>query len=182
MPTRRASRPEVEVLRLGHRPARDARLSTHVALVSRAFGAQRLWLNPPDPGLAERIAAVGRRFGGRFAVVPAPDWRGVVRAFDGEVVHLTMYGEPLARVLPRLRRARRLLLVVGGAKVPADLYGRAGCNVAVGAQPHSEVAALAVLLDRLRGLPAPGAWPGAEQVIVPTARGKRLAPGPGAPR
>jgi len=33
----------IEILRLGHRKKRDARLSTHVALVSRAFGASKIY-------------------------------------------------------------------------------------------------------------------------------------------
>lgn len=177
MPTRRARRPAIEVLRLGHRPGRDPRLSTHLAMAARAFGAERLWLHPPDPDLAGRLAAVGRRWGGGFSVEPAPDWRQVVREFDGSVVHLTMYGRPLDQVLQTLQRRRRLLIVVGGAKVPPAIYGLAGLNVAVGAQPHSEVAALAVLLDRLGGIPDAASFPGAERRIVPAARAKRVVVG-----
>lgn len=171
--------PEVSVLRIGHRPGRDPRLTTHLALAARAFGAERMFLEPPDPELAGRVASLGDRWGGSFEVVPATSWRTVVRSFDGPVVHLTMYGVPLARVERRLARARRLLLVVGGAKVPGDLYRLATYNVAVGHQPHSEVAAVAVALARLRGVPGPDPWPGARQVIVPTARGKRVVPGRG---
>ena len=133
-----------------------------------------MYLEPPDPELATRLREVGERWGGRFEVVPTEDWRAVIRAFDGPVVHLTMYGEPLAKVEPRLASARRILLVVGGAKVPARLYGLATFNVAVGHQPHSEVAAVAIVLARLRGVPGPGAWPGARQRIVPQARGKKM--------
>jgi len=176
MPSRRprTTGPSVSVLRLGHRAGRDPRLTTHVALAARAFGADRLYLHPPDPDLAERVAAVGRTWGGAFEVVGATDWRAVVREFEGGVVHLTMYGEPLARRLPLLRRQRRLLLVVGGAKVPADAYHRATWNIAVGHQPHSEVAALAVVLAELRGVPGPGAWPGGRRAVVPQVRGKRV--------
>ncbi len=171
---RRPRRPAVSVLRLGHRAGRDPRLTTHLALAARAFGAERLYLNPPDAELAQRVASVARSWGGTFEVVPAPNWREPISAFPEAVVHLTMYGEPLARLLPRLRRRSRLLVVVGGAKVPGEVYERATWNVAVGHQPHSEVAALAVLLERLLGLPGPGAWRGAARAIVPTARGKRV--------
>ncbi|MCI4346593.1 MAG: tRNA (cytidine(56)-2'-O)-methyltransferase, partial [Thermoplasmata archaeon] len=92
----------------------------------------------------------------------------------GGVAHLTMSGEPLDRVLPKLAAAPRLLLVVGGAKVPAELYRRADWNVAVGSEPHSEVAAVAVVLDRLRGLPRPGARRDARRVILPQPKGKRV--------
>jgi tRNA (cytidine56-2'-O)-methyltransferase len=138
-----------------------------------------MWLHPPDPDLAERVAAVGRGWGGSFDVHGAPEWKRAVREFDGAVVHLTMYGLPLERVLPRLRRARRILLVVGGAKVPPDLYRLATHNVGVGHQPHSEVAAVAVTLSQLLGIPGPGAWPPSARRIVPRARGKRVIGGGG---
>jgi tRNA (cytidine56-2'-O)-methyltransferase len=173
---KRARRPIVEVLRIGHRLGRDPRLTTHLALTARAFGADRLYLHPPDAALAERIGAISRRWGGQFAIEGVREWKPVVRRAGACVVHLTMYGEPLKKVESRLRREPHVLVVVGGAKVPAELYGMANLNVAVGHQPHSEVAALAILLDRLRGVPGPGAWPGAEQVIVPMARGKKVMP------
>jgi tRNA (cytidine56-2'-O)-methyltransferase len=167
-------RPRVEVLRVGHRPGRDPRLSTHVALVARAFGARRMYLHPPDPKIAETVARVREAWGGDFEVVPAPSWRPVVRSAPGKVVHLTMYGEPLERLLPRLRRERDLLLVVGGAKVPPRLYGDASLNVSVGSQPHSEVAAVAVVLAQLLGVPGSRPFAGARRKIVPTARGKTV--------
>ena len=172
---RRPRAPRVAVLRIGHRPGRDPRLSTHVALVARAFGAERMYLHPPDPHVAESVEGVAARWGGSFRVLPAPSWKEVVRSERGPVVHLTMYGTPLARLLPRLARARSVLLVVGGAKVPPAIYGAATYNVSVGSQPHSEVAAVAVALERLRGLPGARGFPGARQRIVPTARGKTVA-------
>jgi tRNA (cytidine56-2'-O)-methyltransferase len=178
MPARPRSRrrPDVAVLRVGHRPGRDPRLTTHLALTARALGASRLYLHPPDSGLAERISGVARRWGGSFEIVGVSDWRPIVDAHRGGVVHLTMYGEPLAKLLPRLRRLGRLLVVVGGAKVPPALYGAADRNIAVGSQPHSEVAALAVFLDRVLEGPSRTQFRGAEQRIVPTPRGKRVVP------
>jgi tRNA (cytidine56-2'-O)-methyltransferase len=173
-PRRKARGPAVSVLRIGHRPGRDPRLSTHLALAARAWGAERMFLHPPDTELASRLDAVRREWGGTFAIEPASDWRAVVRDHAGGVVHLTMYGEPLDRVLPKLTAAPRLLLVVGGAKVPAELYRRADWNVAVGSEPHSEVAAVAVVLDRLRGLPKKGPRRGARRVILPQRKGKRV--------
>jgi len=174
-PSPRRPPPEVSLLRVGHRPGRDPRLTTHVALAARAFGARRMYLHPRDDALAERVASVVRRWGGRFTVVPVDDWKSVVRSFPGAVVHLTMYGLPLERCLPRLARHREILLVVGGAKVPPELYRQATYNVAVGHQPHSEVAAVAVTLERLLGLPGPARPGTASQRIIPSARGKRVA-------
>ncbi len=170
----RSARPRVSVLRVGHRIGRDPRLTTHLALAARALGADRMFLEPPDPELAARVAALARRWGGSFSVEGVDDWKRVVREFAGEVVHLTMYGEPLDRALPRLRTARDLLLVVGGAKVPPEMYRLADRNVAVGPQPHSEVAAVAIVLDRILGVPGPAGFRGARQRIVPRARGKKV--------
>ena len=167
-------RPRVSVLRVGHRVGRDPRLTTHLALAARALGARRMYLEPPDPDLSARVAALARGWGGSFEVEGVDDWKRVVRAFPGRVAHLTMYGEPLEKALPRLRRSGSLLLVVGGAKVPPDLYRVADVNVAVGSQPHSEVAAVAVLLDRLLGGPAASRFPGARRRVVPRARGKKV--------
>ncbi|MGA7924254.1 MAG: tRNA (cytidine(56)-2'-O)-methyltransferase [Thermoplasmata archaeon] len=172
MPARRKRRPDVAVLRIGHRPGRDPRLTTHVALAARAFGAGALYVHPPDPGLSERLEAVARRWGGSFRVMGVTDWRSFVRHWKGAVVHLTMYGEALPAVIPRLRRRHRILLVVGGAKVPPSLYSIADVNVAIGHQPHSEVAAVAIMLERLFGWPGGEPWDGARQVIRPSPRGK----------
>ena len=173
-PRRKRRLPNVAVLRVGHRAGRDPRLTTHVALAARALGASRLFLHPPDPDLSQRIAAVTRRWGGNFEVVGVSNWKAVLDEYRGGVVHLTMYGERLERAIPRLRRTRRLLVVVGGAKVPPALFAAADHNVAVGSQPHSEVAALAVVLDRLLGGVPVSRFRGAAQRIVPRRRGKRV--------
>jgi len=171
---RRKARPPVSVLRLGHRPGRDPRLTTHLALAARALGADRMYLEPPDPDLAERIASIARGWGGSFTVEGVEDWKSVIRSFPGRVVHLTMYGRPLDRALPRLAGPAPVLLVVGGAKVPPDVYRLADLNVGVGSQPHSEVAAVAVVLDRLLGLPSPRRFAGGRRRVVPRARGKSV--------
>ena len=170
----RSPRPQVSVLRVGHRVGRDPRLTTHLALVARAFGAERMYLEPPDPDLALRVAALGRGWGGTFEVIGVEDWKKSVRSFDGMVVHLTMYGQPLEKLLPRIRQAPKLLLVVGGAKVPPDLYRLSSFNLAVGHQPHSEVAAVAIVLEQLLGVPGPDSFRGARRRVVPRARGKKV--------
>lgn len=172
--------PAIEVLRLGHRPARDKRITTHVCLTARALGARGVRIAEEDAEVVRSVAAVARRFGGTFAVAAGTGWKAPIRQWQeagGQVVHLTMYGTPLGEAVPAILAARTpVLVVVGAEKVPAELYQVADHNVAVGSQPHSEVAALALLLDRLRG----GAWerdafPGGELAVIPTARGKRVA-------
>jgi tRNA (cytidine56-2'-O)-methyltransferase len=134
-----------------------------------------MYLHPPDPDLATRIAEVVSDWGGSFEVVGAPEWKAVVRSAKGPVLHLTMYGRPLADALPKFSGASDLLIVVGGAKVPSDLYRLSDANIAVGHQPHSEVAALAVVLERLLGVPGPARWDRARLAVVPRARGKKVA-------
>lgn len=171
----RSRRPRVSVLRVGHRPGRDPRLTTHLALTARALGAERMYLHPADPTISERVRRVGAQWGGPFEVEGIDEWKPLVKSWPGTVAHLTMYGLPLSRVEARLARASDLLVVVGGAKVPPELYALSRLNVAVGHEPHSEVAALAIVLDHLLGIPSAGRRPGARRWIRPRAHGKAVA-------
>jgi tRNA (cytidine56-2'-O)-methyltransferase len=141
----------VTVLRLGHRLVRDERISTHIGLVSRAFGAKKLVLTGADDHTLDSINRLSQSWGGEFEVVYIKNWREFIRNWEGIKVHLTMYGEKLDTGLEKLRRkdATELLLVIGAEKVPAEIYSSVDQNISVGNQPHSEVAALAVFLDRL---------------------------------
>jgi len=138
----------ITVLRLGHRPARDKRVTTHVALAARAFGADRILVSTKDSALEKTVNEVVRRFGGPFEIETGIAWRRVLKDWTGAKVHLTMYGLPVDEVLPKIPKDD-VLIIVGAEKVPADVYRLVDFNVAVGNQPHSEVAALAVFLDRL---------------------------------
>ena len=164
------------VLRLGHRPARDKRVTTHVALTARAFGADKMFLTEKDQGIVHTIRSVVLRFGGDFKVEDGVDWRKLVRSWRGTVVHLTMYGLPVDEVVSKIPDSD-ILIVVGAEKVPRDLYELATFNVAVGNQPHSEVAALAVFLDRY----LKGCWVrrifGGRLTVVPSPRGKHVLDG-----
>ena len=142
---------EVTVLRLGHRLVRDERTSTHIGLVSRAFGAKELILTGADDHTVDSIHRVASRWGGNFEVKYVRNWRAVAEKWKGSIVHLTMYGERLDDAMPKIRRQikDRILIVIGAEKVPREIFDLAAFNVAVGNQPHSEVAALAVFLDRL---------------------------------
>ena len=168
---------DVHVLRLGHRPSRDKRLSTHVILAARAFGASgATYSGARDPGLEESIGRVVSEWGGDFSFEYAESWRKAVSGWRGRVVHLTMYGLPVPEVIPEIRgEGLDILVVVGGAKVPGEVYGLADWNVGVTSQPHSEVSALAVFLHELwEGGELGLAFPGARLRVVPQARGKRV--------
>ncbi|QRV16085.1 tRNA (cytidine(56)-2'-O)-methyltransferase [Haloterrigena salifodinae] len=171
---------EVAVLRLGHRPGRDERMTTHVGLTARALGADRVLL-PDNAGQSkETVADITDRFGGPFGVELTDSPQGVIRNWEGQVVHLTMYGERVQDVEDEIRAAHGdeslpLLVVVGAEKVPFDVYEEADWNVGVTNQPHSEVAGLAVFLDRLfEGRELERDWENADRHVMPMETGKRV--------
>ena len=45
----------IEVLRVGQRIVRDDRVTTHVALVSRAFGAKKIFMNEVNPDIKDNF-------------------------------------------------------------------------------------------------------------------------------
>jgi tRNA (cytidine56-2'-O)-methyltransferase len=170
--------PEVAVLRLGHRPGRDDRMTTHIGLTARALGADRAILVGDASGSKATVEDITDRFGGPFDVEVTDSYRPLLRDWEGPVVHLTMYGEPVQDVVGDVREAHRsapVLVVVGAEKVPFDVYEAADWNVGVTNQPHSEVAALAVFLDRLfEGRELDREWVDADRRVVPRATGKRV--------
>ena len=172
---------EAAVLRLGHRPERDQRVTTHVGLTARALGANRMFLASDDAGVVSSIEGVVERWGGDFEAENGVKWRRCItdwKASGGAVVHLTMYGLNLPDVIDEVRARERVLVVVGAEKVPGEVYGLADYNIAVTNQPHSEIAGLAVFLDRLfEGRELEATFPHAKIRVVPTAHGK-LAEGP----
>ncbi|MDY6769622.1 MAG: tRNA (cytidine(56)-2'-O)-methyltransferase [Candidatus Nanohaloarchaea archaeon] len=166
------------VLRLGHRRGRDDRISTHVGLTARQFGADRIiYTGERDENMLESVRDLVDRWGGDFAVAYREDWRPIIQEFDGAVVHLTMYGldyrDDLAAVQDTVDADGDVLVVVGGERVPSDVFDLADYNLAVGHQPHSEVAALAVFLHDLHGgAELDRAFDDAELTVVPREAGK----------
>jgi tRNA (cytidine56-2'-O)-methyltransferase len=164
----------IEILRLGHRRKRDERLTTHVCLTARALGADKVLVAEEDSALERTIESVVDRFGGSFVVETGVPWKSYIRDFKGTKVHLTMYGEKLDRALPGIPK-KNLLVIVGSEKVPGAVYDLVDYNVSVGNQPHSEVAALAIFLDRLlEGKGLNKRQTGGKIRVIPTARGKRV--------
>jgi len=165
----------ITVLRLGHRPERDKRITTHVGLVARAFGADEILIDGRDEGVVESLRDVVNRWGGSFSVADGIVWRDELRRFrdsGGKIVHLTMYGSRIDDVIEEIRSCERIMVVVGAEKVPPDVYNMADWNVAIGNQPHSEVAALAVFLDRLFMGRELNRDFGGRLEVIPAARGK----------
>jgi tRNA (cytidine56-2'-O)-methyltransferase len=175
----------ITVLRLGHRLVRDTRTSTHVALVARALGAKEIVMSgAPEEDTIESLKRINARWGGSFAVSENPRGLQFLKAWKGVSVHLTMYGEPLEEALPKIRRKldsedggnrKELLVVVGAEKVPRQVYSLSNFNVAVGNQPHSEVAALGIFLDRIyKGKELYFHFGNARMRIIPSEREKKV--------
>ena len=174
---------EIYVLRIGHRIERDKRISTHVGLVARAFGAKGIFLVNVEDKVKKKIESVTKSWGGPFDVVTIDggwnkfiiDWKAV----GGVVIHLTMYGVPVDERIGEIRRNNeRKLVVVGAEKVPRKLYQMSDYNISITNQPHSEVAALAIFLDRFyMGKEISLKFSDAKLRIIPSERGKRIIEG-----
>lgn len=168
---------KIEVLRIGQRLVRDDRVTTHVALVSRAFGASKILMQEVNPEIKRTISDINRTWGSTFEVEIIDNWKKVLKSKKSsfKIVHLTMYGENIDSVTDKLKQEEQILIVVGAEKVPREVYNLADYNVAVGNQPHSEISALAVLLDRiLQGRQFLKKHENAQKEIVPTKRGKKV--------
>ena len=164
---------EIYVLRLGHREKRDKRISTHVALTARAFGAKGIYFTVYDESVFESVSDVVKRWGGDFFIKHVENWKKFLKEFEGIKVHLTMYGIPLTEKIGEIKRSKKILAIVGAEKVPSEVYELADYNISIGNQPHSEVAALAVFLDRvLEGKVFDLKFEDAEIEIIPSERGK----------
>ena len=170
----------VVVLRMGHRIPRDQRVTTHVCLTARAFGADGVIVSDVvDEKLEATIKKVVENWGGPFFIQTGPPWRRVVEDWlsrGGEVVHLTQYGLPVIDVIDEIRRSGKdKLVVVGAKKQPREIYELATYNVSVTSQPHSEVAALCMFLHLLwRGEEFKKEFQGARLKVIPQPKGKKV--------
>ena len=162
------------IMRIGHRPERDKRVTTHVALSSRALGAEGIYVDTPDPVLEENVRSVVQRFGGDYVIQTGVSWKEAVRDFKGKVVHLTMYGQRVDEALPKIPKDEDIMVIVGAEKVPMEVYQRADFNISVGNQPHSEIAALAIFLYAYTGGGHLYEDRGGEMTVVPNERGKTV--------
>ena len=165
------------VLRYGHRLIRDQRVTTHCCLVARAFGAQKIIIEgEEDPALRRSLNGVNKSWGAGLKLEFCADWRPALKGLKRAgycVVHLTMYGLPLRKTMPKIRKRRKLCVVIGSQKVEPAVYAAADYNLAVGPTPHSEIAALAVFLHELfQGKELEKPFKGAKLRITPMPCGK----------
>ncbi|MCL5788543.1 MAG: tRNA (cytidine(56)-2'-O)-methyltransferase [Candidatus Marsarchaeota archaeon] len=150
--------PSLVVLRLNHRPIRDERVTTHLCMVARAFGADGVLIaDTKADEQVKKMKELSLKWGGGFWVrdsVSSMEYIEQWHKQGGLVVHLTMYGEPLETALSEIYyqfhvKSRPLMVAVGASKVRPEVYRASDFNVSVRSQPHSEISALAVFIDKL---------------------------------
>ncbi len=169
----------ITIIRLGHRAGRDPRMSTHLGLTARVFGASEYILcGDNDQAILDSLNDVKGRFGGNMIARHESSPLGFIRNFiakGGIAVHLTMYGVSYHDAIIELPKDQPIAIVVGGAKVSREYFEMCQYNVAVGNQPHSEVAALAAFLERFKGgVSPPQEFTDGKLKINPSERGKDL--------
>jgi len=171
---------EIYVLRIGHRIERDKRVTTHVGLVARAFGVKGIFFVNTEREIKEKIDEVTKFWGGPFKTeIIEENWHKFVidwKREKGIIVHLTMYGLPVDQKIEEIRKKEeRKLIIVGAEKVPMGLYKISDYNISITSQPHSEIAALAIFLDRFyMGKEISLKFSDAKLNIIPTERGKKI--------
>ncbi|MFQ5998902.1 MAG: tRNA (cytidine(56)-2'-O)-methyltransferase [Candidatus Bathyarchaeia archaeon] len=123
-------------------------------MVARAFGANEIIVaDVKDCGIEKSVRKVVEKWGGNFRAVTGIPWREAVenaKSRRSQIIHLTMHGTPLQETLPTLEKSSKAkLVIIGATRVPSEVYRLADMNINITSEPHSEVAALAVFLDRL---------------------------------
>lgn len=164
---------QIAVLRLNHRIGRDPRISTHVALTARAFGASKIYYSGDrDKILEESVNKVTQKFGGPFEIEYVKDDIKLVKEKRREgflIIHLTVYGKDFRK--PKIN-CDKLLVIVGGEKVEGEFYKLADYNLSITNQPISEVSALGVFLYEIFGYRED--FKDAKLKIIGTEKGKIL--------
>lgn len=173
--------PSVAVLRIGHRLVRDDRTTTHAVLVSRAMGSEVIYMTDVDDEIKKTLDKVNKRWGGEneFRLEIIDNWKKILKTWKengGIVVHLTMYGAPINQKIREIKElSQRILVIIGAEKVPKEVYFLADYNIAIGSQPHSEIAALAIFLDRIfEGNQFNKSFLDEKMKIIPSDKGKNV--------
>ena len=170
---------EIVIIRYGHREVRDYRVTGHCGLVSRAFGAKKMVVcGEKDDSIVNTITGVNKTWGKGMDVEFTDSWKSAVTKLQKKgftIVHLTMYGLPVQEVEEILHEKKKIAVIIGSQKVEREVYNTADFNVAVTAQPHSEIAALAVFLDRVqKGSELSLDFKNPKCQIIPQENGKKV--------
>jgi tRNA (cytidine56-2'-O)-methyltransferase len=140
----------MEIFRLHHRIRRDPRIDTHLALVARIFGVSKIYYSGDrDKEWEDSISKIVKRFGGNLKLEHVKDDIKFIKNFKGCKVHLTVYGIDFRKKIKDIKKEKKILLIVGGEKVPGEVYDICDCNLSVSNQPHSEIAGIGIFLYEL---------------------------------
>ena len=117
---------QIEILRLNHRIGRDPRISSHVALTSRALGACKVYYSgDKDKSLEDSIYKITKKFGGPFEIEYCENDLNLVKKKKKDgflIIHLTMYGKDFKSYKKKILKNSKVLVIVGGEKVEGAFY------------------------------------------------------------
>ena len=113
---------------MGHRQFGDNRITTHVGLVGRAFGARGMILaDISDVSVQNSINEINQNWGGNFFIEMGVPHLKFIKDWINKgnlIVHLTMYGEKISKTLINeiKKKGTDILVIVGAQKVPRAIY------------------------------------------------------------
>ena len=171
----------VSILRIGHRLVRDDRTTTHVALVARAFGCSDMYMTDADDSIKLTLEDISKRWGySNFKLHLVNNWKYTIKKWKkdhgdkGKIVHLTMYGITINNIISEIRKSLdHVLIIVGAEKVPKEIYMLSDYNISISNQPHSEISALSIFLDRFfQGKQLELKFDSAKMKIIPSSNTK----------
>ncbi len=167
----------IEILQIGQRLVRDDRVMTHIVLVARAFHASKIYMHGNNKHIKNTVKKINSTWGGNFEIDFVNNWKKLIntKKKSYKIIHLTMYGENINYACSKINNTNNMFVVVGASKVPREIYDIADYNIAIGNQPHSEISALAVFLDRIQqGKQFLKKFNNAKIEIIPDASGKNV--------
>jgi tRNA (cytidine56-2'-O)-methyltransferase len=145
---------EIIIFRYGHRTIRDYRVSSHCSLVARAFGAKKIIIcGEEDLKMKNSVDIVTKKWGGPFKIEFVPSWEKKlmkIKKSGFKLIHLTMYGENIQKTEKKIMNHSKICIIIGSQKVEREIYDISDYNIGITQQPHSEIAALAVFMDRIQ--------------------------------
>ena len=164
---------KIEVLRLNHRISRDKRISTHVCLTARAFGASKIYYSgQKDSNLEDSVNKINKKFGGKCEIKHIQEEKKLIKEKKKDgflIVHLTMYGKDFKEFTTK---DKNILIIVGGEKVEPEFYDLADFNLSITNQPISEVSALGIFM--YKNFDYNENFPDAEVKVIGKEKGKLL--------
>ena len=94
----------------------------------------------------------------------------------GQILRRYEQNRVISLIIKRVtQKEEKILIVVGAEKVPREIFEKADYNISIGTQPHSEISALAILLDRIqKGQQFDKKFSGSKRVIIPSKNGKNV--------